>query len=112
MVQETPPIAKFMGNDTPQVMKGEFETVRELHMCTFRDMCGWHSQIGFDDMSDHRFLSKDRLVQENRFSSGQAVVGNFGSAAWNDPRGFQIPGLAFHQVLVTIGEGEQRETVP
>ena len=107
MVHGTPPIVKFMGDDTPHVMKEEFETVRRLYMRTFRDVCGWHEQIGFDEMTDHRFLSKDRLVQETRFSSGQAVVVNFGSEAWDDPRGFRVPSLAFHQFLVTTGEGDQ-----
>ena len=107
MVHGTPPIVKFMGDDTPHVLKEEFKTVRKLYMRTFRDVCGWHEQIGFDEMTDHRFLSKDRLVQETRFSSGQAVVVNFRSAVWDDPRGFRVPSLAFHQFLVTTGEGYQ-----
>ena len=41
-------------------------------------------------MTDHRFLSEDRLVQETRFSSGHAVVVNFGSEVWDDDRGFQV----------------------
>lgn len=60
----------------------EWETVKDRYLQTYRNVCGWHEQIGFDEMTDHRFLSKDRLVQEIRFSSGQAVVVNFGSEAW------------------------------
>jgi hypothetical protein len=112
IVHGTPPIVKFMGDDIPCVMKDEFENVRKLYMRTFRDVCGWHRQIGFDEMTDHRFLSKDRLVQETRFSSGRGVVVNFGSKPWNDPRGFAVPGSSFHQFLVAIGEGEQLETLP
>jgi hypothetical protein len=107
MVHGTPPIVKFMGDETPHVMKEDSETVRKLYMRTFRDVCGWHEQIGFDEMTDHRFLSDDRLVQETRFSSGQAVVVNFGSEAWVDPRGFVVPGSSFHQFLATTGEGDQ-----
>jgi hypothetical protein len=112
MVHGTPPIVKFMGDDTPHVMKEEFESVRKLYLRTFRDVCGWHEQIGLDEMTDHRFLSKDRLVQETRFSSGRAVVVNFGSEAWDDPRGFVVTGSSFHQFLVTIVNGEQKETLP
>ena len=57
-----------------------------------------------DEMPDHRLLTSDRLVQETRFSSGWNVVVNFGSAAWDDPRGFVVPGSSFHPFLVTIGE--------
>ena len=90
----------------------EWETVKDRYLQTYRNVCGWHEQIGFDEMTDHRFLSKDRLVQETRFSSGQAVVVNFGSEAWDDLRGFAVPGSSFHQLLLTTGGGEQKETVP
>ena len=112
MVHGTPPIVKFLGDDTPHVMKEDFATVQELYMRTFRDVCGWHEQIGFDEMTDHRFLSKDRLVQESRFSSGHEVVGNFGSAAWYDPRGFRVPASSFHRFSVNIGEGETNQPAP
>ena len=86
--------------------------LRTRYLQTYRNVCGWHEKIGFDEMTDHRILTADRLVQETRFSSGQAVVVNFGSAAWDDPRGFAVPGSSFHQFLVTIGGGEQKETLP
>lgn len=50
----------------------------------------WHEKIGFDEMTDHRFLTENRLVQETQFSSGHAVVVNFGSEAWDDDRGFRV----------------------
>ncbi len=84
-----------------------WETVNDRYLQTYRNVCGWHEEIGFEEMTDHRFLSKDRLIQETRFSSGQAVVVNFGSKAWDDPRGFRVPSLAFHPLLVTTGEGDQ-----
>lgn len=92
----------------------EWETVKDRYLQTYRNVCGWHERIGFDEMIDHRFLSKDRLVQETRFSSGQAVVVNFGSAAWDDSRGFRVPGLAFHQSLVitqrSLEDGQVHDT--
>lgn len=96
----TPPIVKFLGDDTPHVMKDEFATVQKLYLRTFRDVCGWHEKIGFDEMTDHRFLTENRLVQETRFSSGHAVVVNFGSEPWNDDRGFQVPAKDFHTFVM------------
>ncbi|MBT3379614.1 MAG: hypothetical protein HN742_18800 [Lentisphaerae bacterium] len=68
----------------------DWEKVRGRYLQTYRNVCGWHEKIGFDEMTSHRFLSPDRLVQETRFSSGPGVVVNFGGSAWEDPRGFTI----------------------
>ena len=73
--------------------------LRARYLRTYRDVCGWHEKIGFDEMTDHRLLTSDRLVQETRFSSGWNVVVNFGSAAWDDPRGFVVPGSSYHLFL-------------
>ena len=71
---------------------------------TYRDVCGWHERIGFDEMIDHRFLTTDRMVQETRFSSGWNVVVNFGQMSWSDQRGFSVAPRSFH-TFVTSGEG-------
>ena len=51
---------------------------RDRFIRCFRDVCGWHERIGFDEMVDHRWLTEDRAVQETRFSSGLGVIVNFG----------------------------------
>jgi hypothetical protein len=73
-----------------------WEKVKGRYLRTYRNVCGWHEQIGFEEMIDHRFLSRDRLVQETRFASGWAVVVNFGDRVWNDPRGFSVSARAHH----------------
>jgi hypothetical protein len=101
----------FMHPQAGNVIGSEMEERRQArYLRTYHDVCGWHEKIGFDEMTDHRFLSEDRLVQETRYSSGQAVVVNFGSKIWDDPRGFQVPGSSFHQLLVAGGEEEHRPT--
>jgi hypothetical protein len=86
----------------------EWERVKARYLQTYRNVCGWHEKIGFDEMIDHRLLSKDRLVQETRFSSGQGVVVNFGSDVWKDPRGFDVAAMGFCQFDVgrTIGRSD------
>ncbi|HID21991.1 MAG TPA: hypothetical protein EYP14_06275, partial [Planctomycetaceae bacterium] len=64
--------------------------VKDRYWQTYENVCGWHEKIGFDELTDHRFLSADRLVQETRFSSGWSVVVNFSKVAWQDPRGFTV----------------------
>jgi hypothetical protein len=38
----------------------------------------WVKQVAFDAMTNHRFLTADRTVQESSFSSGRGVAVNFG----------------------------------
>ena len=92
----TPPIACFHHRAGPHILRDDYEPYRERYARTFRDVCGWHAKIGFDEMTDHRFLTPDRLVQETRFSSGHAVVVNFGARPWHDPRGFRVPASGYH----------------
>jgi hypothetical protein len=68
----------------------------DRYLQAYRDVCGWHEKVGFDEMVDHRLLTPDRMVQETRFSSGWNVVVNFGESPWNDERGFSIPPRSFH----------------
>ena len=47
----------------------------------------WVRQIAFDEMTNHRFVTPDRLVQETEFSGGRGVVVNFGDAPFTLPDG-------------------------
>lgn len=68
-----------------------WEQVKDRYLQTYREVGGWHERIRFDEMTDHRFLSDDRLVQETRFRDGVGVVVNFSTVPWSDPRGFVVP---------------------
>lgn len=67
----------------------------QRYLQMYRNVCGWHEQIGFDEMIYHRFLSADRSVQETKFSSGKGIVVNFGEQAWKDKRGFTVAPMNF-----------------
>ena len=49
---------------------------------SYRKTCGWHARIGFDEMVSHEYLKDDRSVQRTTWSSGVAVVVNFGDTAF------------------------------
>ena len=68
----------------------------DRYLRTYRDVCGWHEKIGFDELADHRLLTSDRMVQESRFSSGWNVVVNFSESPFLDKRGFSVPAQSFH----------------
>jgi hypothetical protein len=45
---------------------------------TQRYVSDWVREVAFDALTDHRFVTPDRVVQETEFSSGRGVVANFG----------------------------------
>ena len=47
----------------------------------------WVRQVAFDEMTNHRFVTPDRLVQESEFSSGKGVLVNFGDTPHTLPDG-------------------------
>jgi hypothetical protein len=47
---------------------------------SYKKVCPWLQQIGYDELVSHRFLTNDHKVQESVFSSGKRIVVNFGDA--------------------------------
>jgi hypothetical protein len=58
---------------------------------TARYVGDWARKVGRDAMIAHRFVTRDHLVQETRFSSGVGVVVNFGDTPHRMPDGETIP---------------------
>ncbi len=73
----------------------QWRKVKDRYLQTYRNVCGWREKIGFDEMTGHRFLSTDRLVQETRFSSGWGVVVNFSDHSWRGADGVSVPAHSF-----------------
>ena len=80
-----------------------WDKVKDRYLQTYRNVCGWHEKVGFDEMTGHRFLSEDRLIQETQFSSGWAAVVNFSDRTWKDPRGFSVEAHGCHSFRETGG---------
>jgi len=95
MLYGTPPLWFMYPKAGDVAGTPEWEQVKTLYLQTHRNVCGWHEKIGFDEMTDHRFLSDDRLVQETRFRNGRGIIVNFSTVPWPDPRGFKIPAEAY-----------------
>jgi len=92
----TPPLI-FMHPKAGNVIGGPgWDKVKDRYLQTYHNVCGWHEKIGFDEMTNHCFLSADRLVQETCFSSGRTVVVNFSDETWQDPRGFLVRPYDYH----------------
>lgn len=54
---------------------------------------GWHARIGVDELTDHRYLSEDGLVERAEFTSA-AVIVNF-AAEPRQVEGITVPALGY-----------------
>jgi hypothetical protein len=59
------------------------EKYREQITRTQHYVNDWVKLVAFDAMTNHRFLTVDRTVQETEFSSGRGVVVNFGDKPYS-----------------------------
>jgi hypothetical protein len=56
-----------------------WESYKNTFIESYKNICPWLQQIGYDEMVSHRFVTADHLVQETVFSSGKRAVVNFGN---------------------------------
>lgn len=52
-------------------------------------------RVGYSEMTDHRFLTPDRSVQQTAFANGVTVTVNFGPAAFKFPNGTMLAPMGF-----------------
>ncbi|OIP82841.1 MAG: hypothetical protein AUK44_06860 [Porphyromonadaceae bacterium CG2_30_38_12] len=56
-----------------------WENYKQTFIESYRNICPWLQQIGYDEMVSHRFITPDHKVQESVFSSGKSIIVNFGN---------------------------------
>lgn len=62
---------------------------------SYKNICPTVRKIGYCEMTNHRFLTADRDVQQSVFANGTVVTVNFGSAACQLSSGETVPPLGF-----------------
>jgi len=62
----------------------------------YRRVCPVARAVGYAEMTDHRFLTPDRSVQQTKFSNGVTVTVNFGDAPHRLHEGITVPARGFH----------------
>ncbi|MDZ4808741.1 MAG: glycoside hydrolase [Bacteroidota bacterium] len=63
--------------------RDRWESFKNTFIESYKNICPWLQQIGYDEMVSHRFLSVDRKVQESVFSSGKKIIVNFRDTDFN-----------------------------
>jgi hypothetical protein len=62
---------------------------------SYQNTCPYVRRTAYAEMTDHRFLTPDRSVQQTAFANGQTVTVNFGPAPWRMPDGRQLEPMSF-----------------
>ena len=61
---------------------------------SYRNTCPLVRRVGYSEMTDHRFLTPDRIVQQTAFANGVTVTVNFGTSAYHFPDGASLEPLS------------------
>jgi hypothetical protein len=84
----TPPMFMF----TKQVWNQN----KDRFVRSYKDVCAVARRVGYAEMTDHRFLTPDRDVQQTSFSNGTTVTVNFSSETYSQPDGERIGPMSYH----------------
>lgn len=72
-----------------------WEENRTRFVQSYRNTCPHVRQVGYQEMTDHRFLTPDRNVQQTVFANGVRITVNFGSADHRLANGRVVPARGF-----------------
>jgi len=84
----TPPMFMF----TRQV----FNQNKDRFVQSYKNVCPVARAVGYAEMTDHRFLTADRNVQQTSFANGITITVNFGSKPYRLPDGKKIEPMSYH----------------
>jgi len=68
---------------------------RERFIQCYRNTCPLVRRVGYSEMTNHRFLTPDRSVQQTAFANGITVTVNFGLTAFQLPDGKLLEPMGF-----------------
>lgn len=85
LLYATPPM--FMFN------KRQWQENKTRFVQSYRTTCPTVRRVGYSEMTDHRFLTKDRSVQQTKFANGVTVTVNFGPQPFKPATDASIPAM-------------------
>jgi hypothetical protein len=89
------PMYRIYGNDVRKYAEEIRRTQRYVNT--------WVRQVAFDEMTNHRFVTPDRQVQESEFSSGRGVVVNFDDEPRTLPDGQVVKARDYMMFILANG---------
>ncbi|HWW00615.1 MAG TPA: DUF5696 domain-containing protein [Candidatus Acidoferrum sp.] len=71
---------------------------KERFVQSYRNTCTAVRATGYSEMTDHRFLTADRNVQQTTFANGMTVTVNFGETAFPLRSGQKVPPMGMRVI--------------
>ena len=87
----TPPMFMF----TRQV----WNQYKKRFVQSYNDVCNVARAVGYAEMTDHRFLTPDRNVQQTSFANGTTITVNFGSELYRLPNSEKLKPMGYHLMV-------------
>ncbi|MHB1033020.1 MAG: glycoside hydrolase [Pirellulales bacterium] len=84
----TPPMFMFR--------RDYWEQNKDRFVQSYRNVCPTVRSVGYAEMTDHRFLTPDRNVQQTAFANGVTITVNFGATPYQLPGGVSVAAGGFH----------------
>jgi hypothetical protein len=84
-----------------------WEANRERFLQSYRDTCPVAYAVGYAEMTDHRFLTADRGVQQTAFGNGVTVTVNFRDEAYTLPSGVTVAPMGSDVAGVELNIGSR-----
>jgi hypothetical protein len=75
--------------------RGLWEQNKERFARSYKNICDVTRAVGYAEMTDHRFLTTDRDVQQTTFANGVTVTVNFGEKPYRLPDGKEIEPMSY-----------------
>lgn len=75
--------------------RARWQDNRARFVQSYQNTCPLVRRVGYSEMTDHRFLTPDRSVQQTAFANGATVTVNFGSTAFPLPDGKLLEPMGF-----------------
>ena len=63
---------------------------------SYKNICDVTRAVGYAEMTDHRFLTPDRDVQQTKFANGVTVTVNFGDKPYRLSDNIEIGSMSYH----------------
>ena len=72
-----------------------WEQNRTRFVQSYQNTCPHVRRVGYQEMTDHRFLTKDRSVQQTAFANGITITVNFGTTPFPRPDGVVVNPMSY-----------------
>jgi len=73
-----------------------WQQYKDRFVQSYKDICPITREVGYAEMTDHRFLSEDRDVQQTTFANGVTITVNFGSDSFHLSDGTEVKPMGYH----------------